>query len=143
MHSLALELIFDRLGTCYLRNWYYRGMLLTHLSATSGSSGGAEFGAEQVSKPYDRNKIKGPAHQIAFRTRAMGKKPTLTIPKDAVDVSFEKAEGERLGVFLREKDIGHDVCVNTVADDSPAYLELSPGDIIEAVNGVRVKSAVQ
>ena len=60
-----------------------------------------------------------------------------------LDVSFEKAEGERLGVFLREKDIGHDVCVNTVADDSPAYLELSPGDIIEAVNGVRVKSAVQ
>ena len=73
---------------------------------------------------------------------SMGKKPSLTVPSDAVEIQFDKAAGDRLGVFLCEKE-GRGVCVNHLADDSPAFLELSPGDIIEAVNGVRVRSAVQ
>ena len=67
--------------------------------------------------------------------------PTLQVDAPSEVFSFEKEPGERLGIFLRlsPKDLTT-VLVNNCDPESPAYLDLSPGDVLEQVNDDWVRS---
>ena len=58
-------------------------------------------------------------------------------------LSFDKACGERLGVFLQDGNGPCRVQVHHISEESPAHAHLSPGDILLAVNGVEVRDAAQ